>query len=296
MQLERLAPRHEEGLAAGVAVRPLGDRDQRHVGDAERGERLPRGGELALARRRSARDRARASRLVIARSRSSSRTARPAPLPSPLAGEGAERSDGRVRGLVRVGEETPHPARPSVARHPLPQGERVTEPRLARRINRRRHLPAAPRSSSRLKRRVSTSRIMPKSSPGVSSAERMLNLRYWFFRKPSGPATIMAPTAFAALDVAVVVDLDAPRRARQPEALRQRRQQLALRGGVGELAAERLARIGERVIDQLLLLAALRQQHLDLVAALGRERLAPAARGPRSRARAGCSRGHGLSS
>ena len=37
---------------------------------------------------------------------------------------------------------------------------------------------------------------MPKSSPGVSSAERMLNLRYWFFRKPSGPATIMAPTAF----------------------------------------------------------------------------------------------------
>ena len=37
---------------------------------------------------------------------------------------------------------------------------------------------------------------MPKSSPGVSSAERMLNLRYWFFWKPSGPATIMAPTAF----------------------------------------------------------------------------------------------------
>ena len=37
---------------------------------------------------------------------------------------------------------------------------------------------------------------MPKSSPGVSSVERMLNLRYWFFRNPSGPATIMAPTAF----------------------------------------------------------------------------------------------------
>ena len=50
--------------------------------------------------------------------------------------------------------------------------------------------------SSRLNRRSSTSRIMAKSSPGVSSAERMLNLRYWFFWKPSGPATIMAPTAF----------------------------------------------------------------------------------------------------
>ena len=51
-------------------------------------------------------------------------------------------------------------------------------------------------SISRLKRRLSTSRIMPKSSPGVRSAERMLNLRYWFFWNPSGPATIMAPTAF----------------------------------------------------------------------------------------------------
>ena len=49
---------------------------------------------------------------------------------------------------------------------------------------------------SRLNRRSSISRIMPKSSPGVRSAERMLNLRYWFFRKPSGPATIIAPTAF----------------------------------------------------------------------------------------------------
>ena len=49
--------------------------------------------------------------------------------------------------------------------------------------------------SSRLKRRFSTSRIMPKSSPGTRSAARMLNLRYWFFWNPSGPATIMAPTA-----------------------------------------------------------------------------------------------------
>ena len=42
---------------------------------------------------------------------------------------------------------------------------------------------------SRLKRRVSTSRIIAKSSPGVRSAERILNLRYCDFIKPSGPAT-----------------------------------------------------------------------------------------------------------
>ena len=47
-QLERRAAGHEEGLAPGVAVRPLGDGDQRHVGDAQRGQRLGRRGELAL--------------------------------------------------------------------------------------------------------------------------------------------------------------------------------------------------------------------------------------------------------
>ena len=48
---------------------------------------------------------------------------------------------------------------------------------------------------SRENRRSITSRIMPKSSPGVMSVERMLNLRYWFLTKPSGPATTIAPTA-----------------------------------------------------------------------------------------------------
>ena len=48
--------------------------------------------------------------------------------------------------------------------------------------------------SARLrKRRLITSRIMPKSS--LVCAVLMLNLRYWPFTKPSGPATIMAPTA-----------------------------------------------------------------------------------------------------
>jgi hypothetical protein len=37
---------------------------------------------------------------------------------------------------------------------------------------------------------------MPKSSPGVRSAERMLKVRYCPFTKPSGPATTIAPTAF----------------------------------------------------------------------------------------------------
>ena len=38
-----------------------------------------------------------------------------------------------------------------------------------------------------------------------------------------------------------------------------------LRRGIGELAAERLARIGQRVRDQLLLLAALGRRDFDLV-------------------------------
>ena len=72
---------------------------------------------------------------------------------------------------------------------------------------------------SREKRRCITSRIMPKSSPGVISVERMLNLRYWFLTKPSGPATTMRADRVGAHDVRIVVDLDAPRRRRQAEGL-----------------------------------------------------------------------------
>ena len=49
LEHERLAPGQVEGLAAGVALRPLGDRRERHVADAERRQGLARGGELALA-------------------------------------------------------------------------------------------------------------------------------------------------------------------------------------------------------------------------------------------------------
>src|SRR5215471_13669761 len=38
-----------EGFATGVAVRTLGDGDERQVGEAERGQRLVRGAKLALA-------------------------------------------------------------------------------------------------------------------------------------------------------------------------------------------------------------------------------------------------------
>src|SRR4051794_15997855 len=47
LELDRLASRNEERLPPGIALRPLGDADERHIGDAHRGEHLPRGVELA---------------------------------------------------------------------------------------------------------------------------------------------------------------------------------------------------------------------------------------------------------
>src|SRR5580700_11665030 len=47
-QLERVAPREEEGFAAGVAIRPLGDGGQGHLG-AQLGEHFAGGIELAEA-------------------------------------------------------------------------------------------------------------------------------------------------------------------------------------------------------------------------------------------------------
>ena len=46
-QLERVAPRKKEGLAAGVAIRSLGDGDERNL-DAKLGQHLPRRVELPL--------------------------------------------------------------------------------------------------------------------------------------------------------------------------------------------------------------------------------------------------------
>ena len=93
--------------------------------------------------------------------------------------------------------------------------------------------------SQRLKRRERTSFIIPKSSPGVSAASLMLNLRYWFFSNPFGPATIIAPTAFVPMDVAVVVHLDPlPAAVAKSKRLGQAPQQLGLRRTFRHLARQ----------------------------------------------------------
>ena len=68
-------------------------------------------------------------------------------------------------------------------------------------------------------------------------------------------------------------DLDALWRRWQAKRGDHRLQQAALRRGVGEFAAERLARIGQRMRDQFLLLAAPGYRDLDLEAGFDRERI-----------------------
>ena len=72
--------------------------------------------------------------------------------------------------------------------------------------------------------------------------------------------------------MAVVINLDAARLARQVERLLQTSEQLMLRRSIGELAAQRLARVGHRVRDQFPLLATLRHRDIDLAAGLGAKR------------------------
>ncbi len=66
-------------------------------------------------------------------------------------------------------------------------------------------------------------------------------------------------------DVGVVVDLDAPDAPLDPERLAKRRQQLLLRGGLHQLAAEGFAAVLRRMVDQLTLLAALWHGDFDLL-------------------------------
>ena len=73
-------------------------------------------------------------------------------------------------------------------------------------------------------------------------------------------------------DVAVVVDLDAARRLRQSEHFGKARQELRLRRRVGKSARERLARIGERVLDQVALFAPLRHRDLNAMSGALAER------------------------
>jgi hypothetical protein len=73
--------------------------------------------------------------------------------------------------------------------------------------------------------------------------------------------------------VAVVVDLDALRHLRQSERSRHPFQQPALRRRIGELAAKRLACVGQRMRDQFFFLAALRHRDFDFVAGLHAKRV-----------------------
>src|SRR5499433_4307785 len=49
LELERFPPGQEEGLHPGVPIRAFGDRNERHIDDAERRERLLRRGQLPAA-------------------------------------------------------------------------------------------------------------------------------------------------------------------------------------------------------------------------------------------------------
>ncbi len=75
-----------------------------------------------------------------------------------------------------------------------------------------------------------------------------------------------------ALDVTVVVNLDAPRWTRQAEGFGKCLQKAGLRGGFREAAAERGARIQECVLDQFAFFAALGDHDLDLLIGADRER------------------------
>src|SRR5262249_18338990 len=94
--------------------------------------------------------------------------------------------------------------------------------------------------------------------PGYEVGGTNIGIPVLIFLEALRPGDDHRADRVAALDMAVVVDLDAPRRPRQSEGLGQQIQQLALRRALGELPRQRLARIGERVVDELLLLAALR--------------------------------------
>ena len=75
-----------------------------------------------------------------------------------------------------------------------------------------------------------------------------------------------AADGLGAGNVAVVVDLDAARRLFETEDLSHAFEELALRGAFREAAAKRLARIGQRVVDEFPLLATARHADGDLAA------------------------------
>jgi hypothetical protein len=83
----------------------------------------------------------------------------------------------------------------------------------------------------------------------------------------------MAPTALAALNVGVVVDLDALRQPRQLEHPLHALEQLGLGLRLRQLAPQGLARVGHRMADQAMLFAALRHGDLDPPPGAQRQRI-----------------------
>ena len=75
-------------------------------------------------------------------------------------------------------------------------------------------------------------------------------------------------------DVRIVVDLDPPRRRCEAEGGGERFEQLRLARRFGELARQRLARVAQRVVDELLLFAAARRADSDAMAGARAEDLA----------------------
>ena len=90
--------------------------------------------------------------------------------------------------------------------------------------------------------------------------------------KPSGPGHHHGADRRAALDVAVVVDLDALGRPVEAEQAGHALEQLALRAALGHAPRQRLAGVEHGLVERVLLVAALGMADLDLVAGRHGER------------------------
>ena len=113
---------------------------------------------------------------------------------------------------------------------------------------------------------------MPVSSPGVSVIVADVEFPIVVLGETLRTGDDHGADRVRAHHVAVVVDLDSARRRGKPEDLGEAGEEPRLARRVGQLARERFARIGDCVLDQLALLAALRHGDLDLVSSLFAER------------------------
>ncbi len=211
-KLPRAAVGQVEGLAAGVAVGALGDRDQRHVVDAEIGEHRARGRKLARA-----------------------------------AVDEHEVGPGAAFALGVFLDRALEAPRQHLAHH-----AEIVACRDGAFGRRRAGLALGPR---RLRRR------------GLD-----VELAIGRFHEAFRPGHHHRAHRVGALDVAVVVDLDALGRRLEAKRVGHALQHLALRRAFGEPARERGPGIFERVLDELALVAALRRGQLHLAAGAHRQR------------------------